>query len=226
MLARIDPRTYQALYDQAVAKKAQDEATLANARIDLERYQRLAASNFGSRQQADTQAALVKQLEAQVRNDQAVIDNAKVNLDYTTIVATLDGRTGIRAIDAGNIVRGSDANGIVTITQVKPIAAIFSLPQQQLRALSAGIARGRLDVQALDADNVTVIDTGSVDVVDNQVDPATGTVKVKASFPNAAQSLWPGQFINIKLTVDVIRDAVVTPTAAVQRGPKIGRAHV
>ena len=119
VLARIDPRTYQALYDQAVAKKAQDEATLANARIDLERYQRLAASNFGSRQQADTQAALVKQLEAQVRNDIAAIDNAKVNLDNTSIVAPLQGRTGIRAIDAGNLVRASDTNGLVTITQVQ-----------------------------------------------------------------------------------------------------------
>ncbi len=220
VLARLDARSAQAQYDQVTAKKAQDEATLANARADLARYNTLAASNFGSRQQADTQKSLVAQLEAQVRVDQAQIDSAKTALDNTTIIAPISGRTGLRAIDAGNIARASDANGIVSITQIKPIAAVFSLPQQQLRAVNAGIARGSMKVLALDPDNVTVSDTGQVEVIDNQVDPSTGTVKIKTSFPNDGQNLWPGQFINIRLFVDTLSQVAVVPTAAVQRGPK------
>ena len=220
VLARIDPRTYQALYDQVVAKKAQDEAQLENARIDLDRYTRLAAGNFGSRQQADTQKATVAQLEAQVRLDQAAIDNAKAILDYTTITAPIDGRTGLRAVDVGNIIRASDATGIVTLTQVKPVAAVFSLPQQYLRAVVAGQARARLKVQAMEADNATVIQTGEVEVIDNQVDVSTGTVRVKAVFANADLALWPGQFINVRLFVDVLRQALVAPAGAIQRGPK------
>ncbi len=219
VLATIDPTTYQALYDQAVAKKAQDEATLGNARKDLDRYVTLAASNFGSKQQADTQKALVTQLEAQTRLDQAAIDNAKAMLDYTTIRAPLDGLTGLRAVDAGNIVHTTDASGIVTITQVQPIAAIFNLPQQRLRAVNAGQARAPLTIQALGDDNKTLIDTGAVQVVDNLVDSTTGTVRVKASFPNSGNQLWPGQFTNMRLFIDTLKDAVVVPTAAVQRGP-------
>ncbi len=219
LLARIDSRTYQAQYDQAVAKKAQDEAQLANARIDLERYARLAATNFGSKQQADTQRATVAQLEALVQVDQAIIDNAKALLDYATIRAPIDGRTGIRAVDVGNVVRSSDANGIVTITQVRPISIVFNLPQQQLRALNAGVARGKVPVQALEPDNATLIDQGNVEVIDNQVDPTTGTIKVKATFANDSQMLWPGQFVNVRLFVDTLRGVVVVPTASVQRGP-------
>jgi len=220
VLARIDPRTYQALHDQVVAKKAQDESQLENARIDLDRYTRLAVGNFGSRQQADTQKATVAQLEAQVRLDQAAIDNAKAILDYTTITAPIDGRTGLRAVDAGNIVHAADATGIVTLTQVRPVAAVFSLPQQYLRAVVAGQASGRLKVQAIEADNATVIQTGEVEVIDNQVDVTTGTVRVKAVFANADLALWPGQFINVRLFVDVLRQALVAPAGAVQRGPK------
>ncbi len=219
ILARIDARTYQAQYDQAVAKKAQDEAQLANARIDLERYTRLAATNFGSKQQADTQRAQVAQLEALVQVDQAQIDNAKALLDNATIRAPIDGRTGIRAVDVGNIVRQSDASGIVTITQVRPISIVFNLPQQQLRALKAAVARGAVQVNALESDNTSVIDQGNVEVIDNQVDQTTGTIKVKASFANATQSLWPGQFVNVRLFVDTLRDVIVAPTASVQRGP-------
>ena len=220
VLARIDPRTYQALYDQVVAKKAQDEAQLENARIDLERYTRLAAGNFGSRQQADTQKATVAQLEAQVRVDQAAIDNARAILDYTVIRAPIDGRTGLRAVDVGNIIRASDATGIVTLTQVKPVAAVFSLPQQYLRAVVAGQLRGRLTVQAMEADNASVIQTGEVEVIDNQVDVTTGTVRVKAIFANGDLGLWPGQFINVRVFVDVLRQALVAPAGAIQRGPK------
>ncbi|MGA0596413.1 efflux RND transporter periplasmic adaptor subunit [Enterovirga sp. CN4-39] len=219
LLARIDPTIYQAQYDQAVAKKAQDEANLANARIDLERYASLAKTNYGSKQQADTQRALVAQLEAQVKADQGAIDNARAYLDYTTITAPIDGRTGIRLVDQGNLVRASDTTGLVVITQLKPISVVFNLPQQNLRAVNAAAQRGPLSVEALESDNQTVIDTGRLEVVDNQVDQTTGTVKLKASFPNASLQLWPGSFVNVRLTVDVTKGATVVPTAAVQRGP-------
>jgi membrane fusion protein, multidrug efflux system len=226
VLARIDPATYQAQYDQAVAKKAQDEATLANARNDLSRYQRLAQTEAGSKQQADTQKALVAQLEAQVNGDQAAIDNTKATLDYTTITSPLDGRTGIRLVDQGNILHASDATGIVIITQLKPISVIFNLPQQQLRAVNTAMVKGPVSVNALEADNTTVIDKGIIQVVDNQVDQTTGTIKFKALFPNEHLQLWPGQFINVRLYIDVLPHAVVVPTAAVQRGPNGAYVYV
>jgi multidrug efflux system membrane fusion protein len=219
VLARIDPSLYQAQYDQAVATKAKDEALLANARNDLLRYQKLAQTEAGSKQQADTQKSLVAQLEAQVRVDQGAIDNAKTMLAYTTITAPIDGRTGIRFVDQGNILHASDATGIVVITQLKPINAVFSLPQQQLRAVNGAMAKGPVPVRALAADNITVLDQGTIQVVDNQVDPATGTVKIKAVFPNAQTELWPGQFVNVRVTLEVLKHAVVIPTAALQRGP-------
>jgi len=219
VLARIDPTTFQAQLDQAVAKKAQDEATLANARMDLERYKRLVASNSVARQQLDTQQATVAQLEAQVNLDQAAIDNVRAILQYTTIVAPLDGRTGIRQVDEGNIVRGSDATGIVVITQLRPISVLFTLPQQQLSDVTRAMAKGAPAVEVFGADNKTVIDRGTLQVVDNQVDQTTGTVKLKAEFPNNDLQLWPGQFINVRLLVDTLQQVVVAPTAAVQRGP-------
>jgi multidrug efflux system membrane fusion protein len=219
VLARIDPSIYQAQYDQAVAKKAQDEATLANARRDLERYARLAADNSGSRQQADTQRTVVAQLEAQVRQDQASIDNAKTYLDFTTIRAPIAGRLGLRLVDAGNLVRASDQTGLVTITQVRPIAIIFTLAQQFLGQVNAALAQGPVVAQALGADNKSVIDKGQVSVVDNQVDPTTGAVKIKATFANDALALWPGQFVNVRLLVSTLQGATVAPAPAVQRGP-------
>ena len=220
VLALLDARTYQAQYDQAVAKKAQDEAQLENARIDLDRYTRLAQGNFGSRQQADTQRALVAQLEAQVRVDQAAIDNARTMLDHTTIVAPIDGRTGLRAVDVGNLIRATDPSGLVTITQVRPVAAIFNLPQQHLRAITSGQARGRLNVDVLEPDNSTVIQNGEIEVIDNQVDIATGTIRVRAVFPNQDLVLWPGQFVNVRVYVDTLRQVLTVPSSAVQRGPK------
>ena len=219
VIARIDPTIYQAQYDQAVAKKAQDEANLANARIDFQRYQSLASTNAGSRQQADTQRALVAQLEAQVRSDQGAIDKARAYLDYATIRSPLDGRLGIRLVDQGNLIRAGDTTGLVVITQLKPIAIVFNLPQQNLRAVTGSAMPGGVPVEALEADNRTVIDRGRLEVVDNQVDQQTGTVKIKAVFPNADLQLWPGAFVNVRLTVDTLRRATVVPTAAVQRGP-------
>jgi multidrug efflux system membrane fusion protein len=219
VLAQIDPTTYQAAYDQAVAKKAFDEATLANARLDLERYTRLVASNSIPRQQLDTQKSLVAQQEAQVQLDQAAIDNAKAILDYTKVVAPISGRTGIRLVDQGNIIRSSDANGIVVITQLQPITVLFTLPQQQLGEVNRASAAGKLQVDAFGPDNKTVIESGELKVVDNQVDPATGTIKLKSEFPNRELQLWPGGFINVRLLINTLKNVVVAPTAAVQRGP-------
>jgi multidrug efflux system membrane fusion protein len=226
VLARIDPTTYQAQLDQAVAKKAQDEALLANAQLDLERYTRLAASNSITKQQADTQRATVAQLQAQVKVDQGAIDNARAILAYTTITAPINGRTGIRLIDEGNIVRGSDATGIVTLTEIQPISVLFNLPQQVVAQVNAAFAKGPLPVDALAPDSETVIDRGSLQVVDNQVDPTTGTVKLKAEFPNTNLQLWSGQFVNVRMLIDTRQQVVVVPTAAVQRGPSGAFAFV
>ncbi|WP_339026379.1 efflux RND transporter periplasmic adaptor subunit [Bradyrhizobium symbiodeficiens] len=219
VLGEIDPALYQATYDQAVAKKAQDQAQLANQRIDLTRYEQLAASNAGSKQQADTQRALVAQTEALVKADQAAIDNAAATLSYTKIVAPLSGRAGLRQVDQGNIVHASDTTGLVVITQLQPIAVWFSLPQQQIMRVNAAAAKGPLAVDVFGNDGVTVIDTGKLTGIDNQVDQTTGTLKLKAEFPNANYQLWPGQFVNVRLKVETLMQALVVPTSAVQRGP-------
>jgi membrane fusion protein, multidrug efflux system len=219
VLCEIDPAIYQAQYDQAVAKKAQDQAQLANQRIDLTRYEQLATSNAGSKQQADTQRALVAQTEALVKADQAAIDNAAATLSYTKIVAPLSGRAGLRQVDQGNIIHAADTTGLVVITQLQPIAVWFSLPQQQIMRINAAAAKGALTVDVFGNDGVTVIDTGKLTGIDNQVDPTTGTLKLKAEFPNANYQLWPGQFVNVRLKVETLSKALVVPTSAVQRGP-------
>jgi multidrug efflux system membrane fusion protein len=219
VLAKVDPVTYQAAYDQTVAKKAQDEAQLANARLDLDRYTRLAATNAVNKQQLDTQRALVAQLEAQIKLDQAAVDNARAVLSYTDIIAPIAGRTGIRLVDAGNLVRSAEATGIVILTQLQPISVFFSLPQQNLPELTRGMAEGDLPVDALNGDGKGTLDKGKVMVIDNQVDQTTGTVKLRGEFPNNDLQLWPGQFVNVRVLIDTLRQAVVVPTAAIQRGP-------
>lgn len=219
VLAEIDPRTYQAQLDQAVAKKAQDEATLANARIDLERYTKLVAANSGSKQQADTQKALVAQLEAQIQSDSAAIDNARTMLSYTKITAPLDGRTGIRLTDEGNLVQASDPTGIVVLTQLHPISVLFNLPQQQFPQVNKAFAKGALPVEAVGPDGKAAIDHGTLQVIDNQMDQTTGTIRMKAEFPNPNLDLWPGQFVNVRVLVDTLKQVIVVPVAAVQRGP-------
>jgi multidrug efflux system membrane fusion protein len=221
VLARIDPRTYQAALDQAAAKKAQDAANLANARVDLGRYSKLAVTAYTSAQQADTQRATVAQLEAQVAQDQAAIDNARAELSYTTITAPIDGRTGIRQVDQGNLVHASDTGGIVVITTLRPIAVIFTLPQQDLPAVAAAQAQGAPEALALaqGAGEGPPLDRGTLAVLDNQVDPSTGTIKLKAMFPNERLRIWPGAFVTVRLRVDTRHDATVVPPAAVQRGP-------
>jgi multidrug efflux system membrane fusion protein len=171
------------------------------------------------KQQEDSQRALVAQLVAQVKADQAAIDNARALLGYTTIVSPIDGRTGIRQVDQGNLLHSTDANGIVAITQLRPISVIFTLPQQTLVRINSAAARGTLAVDALTEDNLGVRDRGVLNVVDNQVDQTTGTIRLKASFPNADLQLWPGQFVNVRLRIDTLRHVLTVPTAAVQQGP-------
>lgn len=219
VLAEIDDTLYKAQLDQAVGKKAQDAAQLENARRDLERYTRLAATNALATQQADTQKSLVAQFEALVKSDQAAIENNQGILEYTKVIAPIAGRTGIRQVDAGNIIHASDATGIVTITQLRPISLIFTLPQQQLLQTNAAMLKGSLTVDVFGPDNKTVADSGKLQVIDNQVDPATGTIKLKAEFPNLDLQLWPGQFVNVRLLVDTLKNVIVLPSAAVQRGP-------
>jgi multidrug efflux system membrane fusion protein len=219
VIAEIDPALYRAQYEQAVAKKAQDEANVANARIDLQRYQKLVAGRFLSHQQFATQQALVQQLEAQLRADQAAIDSARTTLDYATIRSPINGRAGIRLVDVGNLLRASDQTGIVVITQLKPIYVVFTLPQQALATVQTAQARGEAKVLALGPDNASVIAQGRLAVIDNQIDQLTGTVRLKAEFTNDDMALWPGQFVNVRLMTDTIRNAVVTPSPAVQRGP-------
>jgi multidrug efflux system membrane fusion protein len=219
VLGEIDHVLYKAAFDQAVAKKAQDEALLANQRLDLIRYQQLASSNAGSKQQADTQRAVVAQQEALVNADQAAIDNAQATLGYTKIIAPLSGRAGLRQVDQGNIIHAADVTGLVIITQLQPIAVQFSLPQQQIVRVNAASAKGALAVDVFGNDGITVVDTGKLTGIDNQVDPTTGTLKLKAEFPNTSFQLWPGQFVNVRLKVDTLSQALVVPTSAVQRGP-------
>jgi multidrug efflux system membrane fusion protein len=225
VLARIDPRTYQAQYDAALAKKRQDEANLANARLDAARYAKLAASNYSSAQQSDTARSQVAQLEAQVASDQAQIDNMKTLLSYTTVVAPIEGRVGIRQVDPGNIVHASDPAGLVVITTLKPISVVFTLPQQNLRDVAAAMNAGTVEVLALPQDSTAaplreVLDRGTLTVVDNQVDTTTGTIKLKATFPNDAMRLWPGAFVTVRLRARIASNATVVPPVSVQRGPK------
>jgi multidrug efflux system membrane fusion protein len=219
VLAKLDPRTYLAQLDQAKANQAKDQAQLENARLDLQRYIKL--GNTVSGQTLDTQRSTIRQLEATIKSDQAAIDNVQTLLSYTTIASPIDGRTGIRQVDVGNIVHPGDANGMVVVTQLSPISVIFSLPQQNLQDINAQIAKqGKLQVQAMDTNGSTVLDSGVLELVDNQIDQATGTIKLKATFPNEGHKLWPGGFINVRLLLDIFSNSVVVPSASMQRGPQ------
>ncbi|HWL82935.1 MAG TPA: efflux RND transporter periplasmic adaptor subunit [Roseomonas sp.] len=235
VLARIDDRTYVAALAQAQAKKAYDQAQLENARTDLKRYQGLLAANGVTRQQVDTQRAQVAMYEAQVAQDQASIDTAQTQLDYTTIRAPIDGRVGLRQVDAGNLVSTGDATGIVTLTQMRPIGVSFTIPQAELPRLRRAMAAGPVAVETVPSSGGTASQPvsqaeaparGTVMTVDNQVDPATGTVKVKAVFPNEDTRLWPGAFVSLRLQIETVPDATVVPLVAVQQGPNGAFAFV
>lgn len=218
ILARVDPSTYKAQLDQAAARKAQNEATLANARLDLERAETLMAKGAGNRKTEDTARAQVRTLEAQVKADEAAIDNARAVLSWTDIMAPIDGRVGLRMVDPGNLLRG-DQSAIVSIMQVAPIGVVFTLPQRDLPAVSAAMARGEVPVEIMAPDGKSAVARGELATVDNQIDQATGTIKLKAHFPNEERRLWPGQFVSVRVVVDTIAGARVIPTAAVRRGP-------
>jgi len=221
LLAQIDPRPYQAALDNALATLAKDQAALANAKRDLSRYQDTAPKGYSSRQQLDTQTMMVDSAQAQIQADNATIENARVQLGYTTITSPLDGVTGIRLIDQGNIIHAGDAAGLVVVTQLQPISVIFTLPQSELPVIAAARAKGApLTAVALDGDGVTELDQGTLALIDNQIYPATGTIKLKANFPNDRRTLWPGQFVNVRLQVGTVRDGLTVASRVIQRGPK------
>ena len=219
VLARLDRRLYQAQYDQAVADRDQNQAKLDAARLDLARY--IGLGDRVSGQTVDTQRATVRELEAAVKAGQAAIASARTELDYTTITAPISGRVGLRLIDPGNIVRSSDSTGIVMVTQIQPIAVQFTVPQQKLRAIADAMGKGEaLTVLAVDSDGKTVVDEGRLEVIDNQVNESTGTVMLKAVFPNQERHLWPGGFTDVRLRLSVRKDGLVIPAPALQRGPQ------
>ncbi|SUX53716.1 MdtA/MuxA family multidrug efflux RND transporter periplasmic adaptor subunit [Chromobacterium vaccinii] len=222
LLAELDARPYQAALTQAEGQLLRDQALLENARLDLARYKQLAGQNSISKQQVDTQQALVRQYEGTVKVDQGSVAAARINVDYTRVVAPISGRVGLRQVDPGNIVHASDANGLVTITQTQPINAVFAVPETSLASvLQAARADKALKVEAWDRDNRHKLADGKLLALDNQLNTSTGTINIKASFANEQQQLFPNQFVNINLQLGVRKDAVVVPTVAVQLG-KVG----
>jgi membrane fusion protein, multidrug efflux system len=219
LLAQIDPRPNQAAFEQAVATKAKDAAQLVNAKRDLARYTLLQPQDLASKQTVDTQRAQVDQLAAQLQVDQAVIDNARTQLDYTRITSPINGRTGIRLVDPGNIVHAADTTGIVVVTQVQPISVVFTLPEEDLAAVGEALAAGGVKVTTLSRDGNTELDEGTLMLIDNQIDQATGSVKLKATFDNVRNTLWPGAYVNARVLVRTDRGALTIPDAALQLGP-------
>jgi len=219
LLAQIDPRPNQAAYDQAIAAKAKDAAQLANAKLDLERYTLLQPQDLASKQTVDTAKAMVDQLTAQVQVDQAVIDNARTQLDYTRITSPINGRTGIRLVDPGNIVHAAATTGIVVVTQVQPISVIFTLPEEDLNVIGAALKAGPVKVTTLSRDGNVELDEGTLSLIDNEIDQTTGTAKLKAAFANEHNTLWPGQYVNARVLVRTEHNALTLPTSAVQLGP-------
>jgi multidrug efflux system membrane fusion protein len=219
ILAQIDPRPYQAALDQALAKKAQDEASLKDAQLNLQRYGTLAKEEATSRQQLDTQQAAVDQLIAQIKGDQAVIDNAQTQVIYTTIRSPLAGKTGFRLVDAGNIVHAADTTGIVTIVKLQPISIVFTASEQDVQQINKALAAGTVPVTALSSDRLTTLSQGTLALVNNEVDQASGTIRMKATFANADNVLWPGLSVSTRLLVDTLKQVTVVPEDAVQHGP-------
>ncbi|UGY00205.1 efflux RND transporter periplasmic adaptor subunit [Bradyrhizobium quebecense] len=226
VLARIDPRVYEAQVDQAEAALARDEASLKNARTNLARTRPLANRGFATQQLLDTQDSQVTQGEGTVALDKAALEAAQTQLSFATITAPFDGVTGIRRIDPGNIVHPTDTNGLVVLTQLQPIAVIFTLPSGEIPGVRQALASGDASVDVYDAQNKHKLDHGSLMLINNQVDSTTGTVQLKASFPNAGNTLWPGTFVNVHLTIAIRHDALTVPLTAVRQGPDGSFAYV
>jgi len=219
VLAKIDPRLYQAALDQAKARKAVDEAMLIAAQKDLARYQTLVLKNAETQQNLDLQQAKVDSTKASIEADDATIETAQTNLDYTNIIAPSDGRMGVRMIDPGNILHASDQNSIAILTQTQPTAVLFTLPAQTLDDVRDALALGQVEVAAYDRDNFKLLSSGNLATIDNLIDQSTATYRLKAMFANADEKLWPGEFVNARVLVGVRKDVIVIPQAAVQRGP-------
>ncbi len=219
-LAVIDPRPFAAQLRQTEATRTKDQAQLAGALLDLKRYEDLVLKSYSSRQQVDQQRAQVDQYRAQIEGDEAQIDYARNQLGYTTIRSPIGGRVGIRQVDQGNFVHASDANPIVVITQLQPISVVFTYAASAVAQSGLTLGKANAPVTALASDNETPLDQGRIELVDNQVDPATGTIKLKASFPNAGFKLWPGNFVNGRVTIDVRKGGVTVPAAALRHGPR------
>jgi multidrug efflux system membrane fusion protein len=220
VLAKIDPRLFQAALDQSVAKKAQDEAQLVAADKDLTRFKTLGTKGFETQQNIDQQQAKVDQLKASIQADQAAIETAQTQLDYTSIVAPGDGRIGVRLVDPGNLVHATDQTPLATLVQTQPIAVMFTLPARLLDDVRDAMKRGPVEVTAFDSDNRRALATGTLLLIDNVIDQTTATMRLKAMFANGDNALWPGEFVNARVLLNVRRDALVVPTAAVQRGPQ------
>jgi multidrug efflux system membrane fusion protein len=219
LLAEVDPRPYEVALQQALGTLQKDQALLKNAQVDLQRYKTLVAQQSIATQQYDTQAALVRQYEAAITTDQAAVDGAKLNLTYTRIVAPVTGRVGLRQVDKGNYVQMNDASGLVVLTQIQPISVLFTIPEDSLPAVRKRMAGGAtLEVKAMDRSQKVELGVGKLATTDNQIDLTTGTVKLRAIFNNTDQSLFPNQFVNVRLLVDTVKDATVIPVAAIQTG--------
>jgi multidrug efflux system membrane fusion protein len=219
LLAQIDPRPYQAQLDQATANRDRDKAQLANAQSNLGRYTNLQSKGFATDQLVETQKAQFDQLQAMVKSDEAVIESAQVNLAYTRLTAPIDGVTGIRQIDEGNVIHPTDVTGLVTLTQIQPISLIFTLPETTLTAIQQEMAQGKVKVMAYSQDDKTQLDEGNLLLIDNQIIQTTGTIRLRATFPNKKLLLWPGELVNVRLLLRTQHDGLTVATQAVQQGP-------
>jgi multidrug efflux system membrane fusion protein len=219
VLAQIDPRPFQIQLEQAQGALARDEAQLKNAKLNVERDRQLVAEKLIAQQQLDTDVAAAGQLEGAVQIDRAAIDTAKLNLEYARITSPIDGITGIRQVDPGNIVHASDQNGIVIITQIDPIAVLFTLPQDQLTPVAEALSRANLPVDLYSRDGATLLGSGQLSLIDNQINQATSSIRLKATVPNPRRRLWPNQFVKTRLRLTTRRDALAIPAIALQRGP-------
>jgi multidrug efflux system membrane fusion protein len=226
LLGEIDPRPYQAQLDQAIANRDRDQAQLANAQANLNRYTPLEAKGYATSQLVDTQKAQLGQLQAMVKADEAVIESAKTNLSYTQLTSPIDGVTGIRQVDEGNIIHPTDPNGLVDVTQVQPIDVLFTLPQTDFVEIQQQMAKGPLTVLAYSQDDKAQLDEGKLDLIDNQIIQTTGTIRLRASFPNTQRKLWPGELVNARLLLDTRHNGLTIAASAVQQGPNGAYVYV
>jgi membrane fusion protein, multidrug efflux system len=226
LLAEIDPAPYKAQLDQALANRDRDQAQLTNAQANLDRYTPLEAKGYATSQLVDTQKAQLAQLQAMVKSDEALIESAQVNLSYTRLTAPIDGVTGIRQIDQGNIIHPTDTNGLVVVTQIQPISLIFTLPETNFTEIQQALAQGPVKVLAYSQDDKTELDEGKLLLIDNQIIQTTGTIRLRATFPNAKRLLWPGELVNARLLLKTLPQGVTVAAGAVQQGPKGSYVYV